>query len=120
MYKKYQTKSLLILSVIMILCNSFVVQVDMSKARWWHLLDLSFKIFILIAGCWIVDGYFLTNSFARLSNFLKNFLSILLGVVVLFILGFVIDIIAPKSYLFNNEVGYQTLAFSLFVGKAFK
>ncbi|MBS7234093.1 histidine kinase [Flavobacterium psychroterrae] len=108
MYKKYQIKWLLILSVIIILCTLLLVQVDMSKAKWWHFLDHSLKVFVSIACCWMVAGYFLTNSFARLPNFSKNMISILASIVILFILGFVIDIIAPKNYLFNSEIGYQT------------
>lgn len=108
MYKKYQIKWLLILSVTIFICTLFLIPVDISKASWWHFLDHGLKIFIPIAGCWIVDGYFLTNSFTQLSNFFKNFLSILLGVIVLFIIGFAIDFISPKNYLFTNEIGYET------------
>lgn len=108
MYKKYQIKWLLILSVTIFICTLFLIRVDMSKASWWHFLDHSLKIFIPIACCWMVDGYFLTNSFSQLPNFLKNFLSILFGVIVLFIIGFAIDIISPKNYLFTNKIGFET------------
>jgi sensor histidine kinase YesM len=108
MYKKYQIKWLLILWVIIFLCTLFLIQVDITKVSWWHFLDHSLKIFIPIAGCWMVYGYFLTNSFYQISNFLKNILSIVLGVIVIFILGFLIDIVAPKSYLFIDKIGYHT------------
>jgi two-component system LytT family sensor kinase len=108
MYKKYQIKWLLILSAIMILCTSFLGQVDLTKAKWWHFLDHGFKIFIPIAGCWLIDGYFLTNSFTRLSGFSKHLLSILSGILALFILGYAVDQIVPRNYLYTTEIGYQT------------
>jgi len=107
MYEKYQIKWLLILSAIMIFTTSFLGQVDLSKVKWWHFLDHAIKIFIPIAGCWLIDGYFLTNSFSRLSGFSKNLLSIIMGIFVLLIVGFVIDQIAPKNYLYSNEIGYR-------------
>ncbi len=108
MYKKYQIKWLLILSAIMILCTSFLGQVNLTKAKWWYFLDHGFKIFIPIAGCWLIDGYFLTNSFTRLSGFSKHLLSILSGIFALFILGYAVDQIVPKNYLYSTEIGYQT------------
>ena len=108
MYIKYQIKWLLILSAIMILCTSFLGQVDVTKAKWWHFLVHSFKIFVPIAGCWLIDGYFLTNTFPRLSGFSKHLLSILSGICALFILGYVVDQIAPKNYLYHTEIGYLT------------
>jgi sensor histidine kinase YesM len=92
----------------MILCTSFLGQVDLTKAKWWYFLDHGFKIFVPIAGCWLIDGYFLTNNFPRLSVFTKHLFSILSGIVALFILGFAIDQVAPKNYLFTTEIGYQT------------
>ena len=108
MYEKYQIKWLLILSAIMILCTSFLGQVDLTKAKWWHFLDHGFKIFVPIAGCWLIDGYFLTNSFTRLSGFSKNLLSILSGICAIFILSYAVDLIAPENHLFKTEISYQT------------
>ena len=108
MYKKYQIKWLLIFSVVMIICTILLGQVDLAKAKWWHFLDHSYKIFVPIAGCWLIGGYFLINNFTRLSAFPQHLLSILSGIVVLFILGYIIDQVAPKSYIFSNEIGYHT------------
>lgn len=108
MYEKYQIKWLLVLSAIMILCTLFLGQADLSKAKWWYFLDHGFKIFIPIAGCWLIDGYFLANNFKRLSGFTKHLLSILSGTVALLILGYVVDLVAPKNYFYNTEIGYQT------------
>lgn len=108
MYKKYQIKWLLILSAIMILCTLFLGQVDLTKAKWWHFLDHGFKIFLPVAGCWLIDGYFLTNNFTRLPGFSKHLLSILLGILVLFVLGYIVDQVFPKNYFFKNDIGYQT------------
>jgi len=108
MYKKYQIKWLLILSAIMIVFTSFIGQVDLTKAKWWHFLDHAFKIFIPIAGCWMIDGYFLTSSFTRLSGFTKHLLSIVLGVFALLILGYAIEQVVPKNYLFSTEIAYET------------
>lgn len=108
MYEKYQIKWLLILSAIMIVCTSFLGQVDLTKAKWWHFLDHGFKIFVPITGCWLIDGFFLTNGFSRLSGFSKHLLSILLGILALFVLGYVIDQVVPRNYLYSTEVGYKT------------
>lgn len=108
MYEKYQIKWLLIFSAILIVCTSFLGQVDLSKAKWWHYLDHGFKIFVPITGCWLIDGYFLTNSFTRLSSFSKHLLSILSGILALFILGYAVDQIVPKNPLYSTEIGYQT------------
>lgn len=108
MYKKYQIKWLLIFSAIMILLTTSLGQVDLTKAKWWHFLDHGIKIFIPIAGCWLIDGYFLTNSFVRLSGFFKSFLSIVLGILALLILGFAVNQVSPINHLFSREVGYQT------------
>jgi two-component system LytT family sensor kinase len=108
MYKKYQIKWLLIFSAIMILCTSLLGDVDLSKARWWHYLDHAFKILIPITGCWLIDGYFLTNTFTRLSGFTKDLVSILSGICALLILGYTIDQIAPKNHFYVNQIGYDT------------
>ena len=108
MYKKYQIKWLLILSAIMIVCTSFLGQVELGRTKWWYFLDHSFKIFVPIAGCWLIDGYFLTNNFSRLSGYPKHFLSILLGIVALLVLGYLLDQINPENYLYTNKIGYQT------------
>lgn len=108
MYKKYQIKWLLILSAIMIISTTFLAQVDLSKAKWWHFLDHGFKIFVPIAGCWMIDGYFLTNSFKRFSGLTKHLLSILLGIAALLIIGYAIDQTIPANHLFSDKIGYQT------------
>ena len=108
MFEKYQIKWLLILSAVMIVCTSFLGQVDLTKAKWWHFLDHGLKIFLPIAGCWMIDGYFLTNSFTRLSVFSKHLLSILLGIIALLIIGYVIDQIAPENHLYTSQIGYKT------------
>lgn len=109
MYKKYQIKWLLILAAVMITGTALLGQEDLAKAKWWHFLDHAFKIFVPMAGCWLIDGYFLTNHFTRLSGFVKHFLAILLGMVVLFVLGFLIDRIRPENYLYTNEIGYRSV-----------
>ncbi|CAM4328271.1 Histidine kinase [Pedobacter westerhofensis] len=108
MYKKYQIKWLLILSAIMIICTSFLGQADLSRTKWCHFLDHSIKIFVPIAGCWMIDGYFLTNNFRRLSGYPKYLLSILLGIVALLVLSYLIDQINPENYFYANKIGYQT------------
>ena len=108
MYKKYQIKWLMILSVVMIIFTTFVGQGDLSKTEWWYFIDHAFKIFIPIAGCWIVDGFFLTNPSSKLSGFAKECLSILVGICVLLILGFAVDRISPTDHLHNVEIGYST------------
>ena len=108
MYKKYQIKWLLIFSAIMILCTLLLGQVDLSKVKWWHFLDHGLKIFIPIAGCWLIDGYFLTNNFTRLSGYSKDLLSIVIGIFALFILGYAVEQVAPKNHLFANDIGYET------------
>ena len=108
MYKKYQIKWLLIFSAVMIISTAFLGQVDLSRAKWWHFLDHGFKIFVPIAGCWMIDGYFLTNSFTRLSGFTQHLLSILLGIVALLIIGYVIEQVIPVNHLFSSDIGYQT------------
>ncbi|RYE54819.1 MAG: hypothetical protein EOP48_11490 [Sphingobacteriales bacterium] len=91
MYKKYQIKWLIILSAIMIVGTLLLGQVDLSKAKWWHFVDHAFKIFLPIAGCWMIDGYFLTNNFSKLSGFFKHLLSVVIGIVALFIIGYSVD-----------------------------
>jgi len=108
MYKKYQIKWLLILSAVMILCTLFLGQVDLTKAKWWHFLDHCFKIFLPIAGCWLIDGYFMTNNFTRISGFSKHLFSIFLGIIVLFFLGYAVDQVSPKNHFHSTEIGYQT------------
>ena len=108
MYKKYQIKWLLIFSAVMIVSTAFLGQVDLSKPKWWHFLDHGFKIFVPIAGCWMIDGYFLNNSFTRLSGFTQHLLSILLGIVALLIIGYVIEQVIPVNHLFSSDIGYQT------------
>jgi two-component system LytT family sensor kinase len=108
MYKKYQIKWLLIFSAIMIVSTAFLGQVDLRTAKWWHFLDHAFKIAVPIAGCWMIDGYFLTNTFTRLSGFAKNLLSIMLGIVALFIIGYVIEQVIPVNHLLSANIGYQT------------
>lgn len=108
MYKKYQIKWLLILSVIMIVCSTFLGQVDLSKAKWWHFLDHAFKVFIPVAACWMIDGYFLSNTFNRLSGFPKHILSVVMGIIALFFTGYLIDQILPVNHLYSTEIGYQT------------
>jgi two-component system LytT family sensor kinase len=109
MYKKYQIKWLLILSAIIIIGTALLGQEDLAKAKWWHFLDHSFKIFIPIAGCWLIDGYFLTNNFPGLPGFIKDFLCILLSLLALLVLGFLIDQLSPENYFFTNEIGYQSI-----------
>lgn len=108
MFKKYQIKWLLILSLSIILCTLFLVPFDLQQAKWWHYLDHSLKIFIPTATCWMIDGYFITNKFPRLSSRLKPFLSIFLGIIVLFLLGIVLYVISPKNHLFQEDIGYGT------------
>jgi len=108
MYEKYQIKWLLILTAIMIFCTILLGQVDLAKAKWWHFLDHGFKIFVPIACCWMIDGFFLANNFSGLSVIAQHLLSIVLSIVALFIFGYAIDHVAPKSYLFSTEIGYQT------------
>lgn len=108
MYKEYQVKWLLIFSAVMIVSTAFLGQVDLSKAKWWHFLDHSFKIFVPIAGCWMIDGYFLTNNFKTLSSLTKHVLSILLGIVALLIIGYAVDQVIPVNHLINSDIGYQT------------
>ena len=108
MYKKYQIKWLLIFSAIMIVTTAFLGQVDLSKAKWWHFLDHCFKIFVPIATCWMIDGYFLTNSFPRFSGFTKHLLSILLGIIALLIIGYAIEQVIPVNHLLSSDIGYQS------------
>jgi len=108
MYKKYQIKWLLILSGIIFLFTSFLVQVDLNTTKWWHFFDHGIKIFIPIAGCWLVDGYFITNNFSHFSSTQKTLLSILLGTLVIFLLGIALFMISPKNHLFQDQIGYST------------
>ena len=107
MYKKYQIKWLLITSAAMIFLTLLLSHVEPDKIRWWYFLVHGIKVFFPMAACWLMQGYFLTNSFKRISGYFKQFLSILSGLVVLLIVGFILDMILPKNYLFSEDVGYQ-------------
>jgi two-component system LytT family sensor kinase len=69
--------------------------------------DHGLKIFIPLAGCWLVHGYFLTTHFKRISGFSKQIVSIVIGIFILLILGYILDLLRPKNYLYTTVVGYK-------------
>jgi len=107
MYRKYHINWLLIMSAIMIISTSLLGQYDLGRAKWWYFLDHGFKIFVPMAGCWLIQGYFLTTQFKSFSGYPKHLLSILTGTFALLVLGFVLGLMRPENYLYTTEVGYR-------------
>jgi two-component system LytT family sensor kinase len=91
----------------MVISTSLLGQEDLAEAKWWYFLDHGLKIFIPLAGCWLVHGYFLTTHFKRISGFSKQIVSIVIGIFILLILGYILDLLRPKNYLYTTVVGYK-------------
>ena len=107
MYRKYQINWLLILSLGMILGTILLAQVDLNSAKWWYFLNHTLKVFLPMAACWLIHGFFLTNNFERVPSYIKPLLSILSGLTALLIIGLILDLILPPNYLFSKEISYD-------------
>lgn len=107
MYYKFHIKWLLILSFFIIISTSLLGEHELRQAKWWYFVDHGLKIFVPLAGCWYVHGYFISNHFKRLQGYPKVIMSVLGGTIVLIGLGFLIDTVFPESYLYSKKIGYQ-------------
>lgn len=95
------------MSAVMIISTSLLGQKELGEAKWWHFLDHGFKIFVPMAGCWLIHGYFLTTNFKKLSGYPKYLLSVITGTFALLVLGFILELVGPENYLYTTEVGYK-------------
>ncbi|UKT64995.1 sensor histidine kinase [Pedobacter mucosus] len=107
MFRKYQIKWLFVLSLAMVIGTMLLGQ-NIEKAKWWYFLIHFIKVCIPITGCWMMYGYFLANNFSWLPKYPKALLSMVLGVIVSFMLAWVVDAIQPQNYLYSENVGYDT------------
>lgn len=108
MFKNYQIKWLFILTGIFVGSVLLFRPESNSEIRWWLLIDCAVKVFVPLACCWMINGYFITHKFSRMGPYTRFSLSILMGIFCSFIFSYIFYRFFDHNPLFGKDVGFQT------------